>query len=217
VLVVMLSEQAFLNAGPLLVRAFEDAAAAGFIFNVLMVARAPVLVFQGVATSLLPHLTRLRARGAGGEAAFHQSIRATLITVAVFSALVLAGVAAVGPAAMQVAFGDEFDYDRLGLMLVAAAMGFYLAATTLSQAALAHGAPARAARCWALSASLFLAWCLLPVIEDEARRVEVGFLGGAALLALLLAVVYRAMPSEGIGPDSPEEIEARLAAADEAG
>jgi O-antigen/teichoic acid export membrane protein len=217
VLVVMLSEQAFLNAGPLLVRAFEDAAAAGFIFNVLMVARAPVLVFQGVATSLLPHLTRLRTRGAPGEEAFHDSVRATLIAVAGFSALVLALVAAVGPEAMQVAFGDEFEYDRLGLVLVAAAMGFYLAATTLNQAALAHGAAARAARCWAVSAALFLAWCLIPAIEDVARRVEIGFLGGALLLALLLARVYRTVPTGGIGPDSPEEIEARLAAADEAG
>jgi len=216
VLVVMLSEQVFLNAGPLLVRAFEDAAAAGFIFNVLMVVRAPVLVFQGVATSLLPHLTRLRA-GGGGEDAFHQSIRITLMAIAAFSALTLAVVAAVGPAAMQIAFGDDFDYDRLGLMIMAVAMGFYLAATTLSQAALAHGAAARAARCWAVSAALFLGWCLLPLIEDEARRVEVGFLGGAVLLALLLVRVYRTAPSDGIGPDSPEEIEARLAAADEAG
>ena len=72
----MVGEQVFLNAGPLLVRAFEDAAAAGFIFNILMVARAPVLIFQGVSASLLPHLTRMRARG--GEDAFHSSIRATL-------------------------------------------------------------------------------------------------------------------------------------------
>ena len=63
----MLSEQIFLNAGPLLVRASEGAAAAGYIFNVLMLARAPLLVFQGIAISLLPHLTRLRSRG-GGEA-----------------------------------------------------------------------------------------------------------------------------------------------------
>ena len=217
VLVVMLSEQAFLNAGPLLVRAFEDAAAAGFIFNVLMVARAPVLVFQGVATSLLPHLTRLRAGGSGSEDAFHQSIRLTLIAVAAFSAAVFAAVTAVGPAAMQIAFGDDFDYDRLGLMIVAAAMGFYLAATTLSQAALAHGAAASAARCWAVSAAIFLSWCLLPLVDDEARRVEVGFLGGSILLALLLLRVYRTLPSDGISPDSPQEIEARLAAADEAG
>ena len=118
---------------------------------------------------------------------------------------------------MQVAFGDEFEYERLDLMIVAAGMGFYLAATTLSQAALAHGAPARAARCWAVSAALFLGWSLTPLVEDEARRIEVGFLGAAALLALLLARVYRTVPLAGIGPVSPEEIEARLAAADEAG
>ena len=216
VLVVMLSEQVLLNAGPLLVSAFEDAAAAGFIFNVLMVVRAPVLVFQGVATSLLPHLTRLRARG-GGEEAFHHSIRITLIAIAVFATAALAVVAAAGPAAMQIAFGDEFEYDRVDLMIVAVSMGFYLASTTLSQAALAHGAPARAARCWAISAALFLGWCLAPIVEDEARRVEVGFLGAAILLTLLLARVYRTVPVEGISPDSPEEIEARLAAADEAG
>ena len=57
----MLSEQTLLNAGPLLVRASEGAAAAGFIFNVLMIARAPLVLFQAVATSLLPHLTRLRS------------------------------------------------------------------------------------------------------------------------------------------------------------
>ena len=217
VLVVMLSEQAFLNAGPLLVRAFEDAAAAGFIFNVLMVVRAPVLVFQGVATSLLPHLTRLRARGDAGEDAFHLSIRVTLLAVAGFSALALVAVAAVGPQAMQIAFGDDFTYDRAGLMLMAGSLGFYLAATTLSQAALAHGAAARAARCWAISASAFLTWCLIPLVEDEARRVETGFLGASILLALLLARVYRTVPSAGIAPDSAEEIEARLSAADEVG
>ncbi|MEK6277376.1 MAG: hypothetical protein AABM29_05115, partial [Actinomycetota bacterium] len=38
VLLIMFSEQTFLNAGPLLVRATDGAAAAGFIFNVLMIA-----------------------------------------------------------------------------------------------------------------------------------------------------------------------------------
>ena len=217
VLVVMVSEQAFLNAGPLLISGFVDAAAAGFIFNVLMVVRAPVLVFQGVATSLLPHLTRLRARGAAGDDAFHDSVRTTLIAIACFTALVLLAVLAVGPAAMQIAFGDEFTYDRAALVIMAAAMGFHLTATTFSQAALAHGAAARAARCWAVSGALFLAWCLTPIVADEARRVEVGFLGGAIVLAALLARVYRSAPDAGIGPGSPEEIEARLAAADEAG
>ena len=66
VLLVMLCEQTFLNAGPLLVKATADtggAALAGFTFNVLLIARAPLQLFQAVQTSILPHLTRLRAGG----------------------------------------------------------------------------------------------------------------------------------------------------------
>src|SRR6185503_372545 len=59
VLVIMFSEQAFLNAGPLITRGLQGAAAAGFIFNVLMIARAPLQLFQAVSTSSLPHLTSL--------------------------------------------------------------------------------------------------------------------------------------------------------------
>ena len=218
VLVVMLGEQVFLNAGPLLVRAFEDAAAAGFVFNMLMVARAPVLVFQGVAISLLPHLTRLGARGKGSAREFGASVALTLRAVAVFAAATVVVLAAVGPQLMQIAFGDRFEYDRLGLVIVGVGMGFYLAATTLSQAVLARGAAARGARCWAVAAAAFLVWCLLPVITDEARRVEVGFTLAAALLAALLAVAYRrSAGGAGMKPGSPDEIEARLAVADEAG
>ena len=216
VLVVMLGEQAFLNAGPLLMRAFDDAAAAGFIFNVLMVARAPVLIFQGVATSLLPHLTRMRVAGPSGDDEFRHSIRLTLITVAGFATLIVALMIAIGPSLMHIAFGDRFSYDRLGLALVAVGMGFYLTATTLSQATLARGAASEAARCWALGAVFFLTWCLLPFVADEARRVEIGFLAASALLAALLTWVYRLAHGPGIEPDSAEEIEARLAAADEA-
>src|SRR6185295_3841291 len=79
VLLIMLSEQIFLNAGPLLLHATVNAAAAGYIFNVLMLARAPLLVFQGIAISLLPHLTRLRSRGqAEADAAFSGSVEITL-------------------------------------------------------------------------------------------------------------------------------------------
>jgi O-antigen/teichoic acid export membrane protein len=83
VLMIMLAEQTFLNAGPLLVNASVGAAAAGFIFNVLMIARAPLQLFQAVATSLLPHLTRLRTdEAASGEEAFRLSVRSTLWAIA---------------------------------------------------------------------------------------------------------------------------------------
>jgi O-antigen/teichoic acid export membrane protein len=221
VLLIMISEQSLLNAGPLIVRGLEGAAAAGFIFNVLMIARAPLVLFQAVATSLLPHLTRLRTSGAAGDAgAFRASVRMTLAAIAAFAALVALIVAVAGPELMQLAFGKKFTYDRAGLLIVTAGMGFYLASATLNQAALAQGQVRAAAVRWVVCAAGFVAWNLVPVL-DEFRRVEVGFAGAAALLCALLFLLYRhpprvARPEDLVTPGSPEEIEARLAAADEA-
>ena len=120
---------------------------------------------------------------------------------------------------MQLAFGDKFSYDRVGLLIVTAGMGFYLSSGTLSQAALAQGQVRRAAACWVGCALAFIGWNLLPVL-DEFRRVEVGFAGAAVLLSGLLYLLYRrprARPEDVVEPGSPQELEARLAAADEAG
>lgn len=220
VLLIMISEQAFLNTGPLLVNGAIGAAAAGFIFNVLMIARAPLQLFQAVATSLLPHLTRLRSSGdETGAEAFRLSVRSTIWAIAGFAALALVVVAAAGPTLMQLAFGEKFDYDRTGLLIVTAGMGLYLCAATLNQAALAQGQVRRAAACWVGCAVGFVAWNLLPIL-DEFRRVEVGFTAAAGVLALLLFLLYRhphVRPEDVPAPDSPKELEARLAAADEAG
>jgi O-antigen/teichoic acid export membrane protein len=218
VLLIMFSEQTFLNAGPLLLRASEGAAAAGFIFNVLMIARAPLVMFQAVATSLLPHLTRLLSRGAGaGERAFRLSVRGTIVVIAALAAVVGLAVLAAGPELMQIAFGDKFTYDRAGLLIVTVGMGFYLSAATLNQAALAQGQARRAAMCWVACAAGFVVWNLLPVL-DEFRRVEIGFTAAAVVLCGLLFLLYRrphARPEDVLRPDSPQELEARLAAADE--
>jgi len=219
ILLVMVSEQVFLNSGPLFARAEEGAAAAGFIFNVLMIARAPVVLFQAAATSLLPHLTRLRSTGEkSSEEAFRLSVRITLGAIAGFAALTMLAILAAGPELMQAAFGGTFTYDRGGLVIVAAGMGLYLGATTLNQAVLAQGQAHRAALCWGASAAGLIAWYAVPAL-DVFRRIEVGFAGAAAVLFLLLYLVYaRPRPEAGdrIEPGSPREIEARLAAADEA-
>jgi O-antigen/teichoic acid export membrane protein len=220
VLVMMLSEQVMVSSGALFVRATEGAAAAGFIFNVLMVARAPLVLFQAIAASLLPHLTRLRTRGgATGRQAFRMSVNTTLLTIAAFAALTTLGVLAVGPEAMQLAFGEKFSYDRAGLVIVALGMGFYLSGAALNQAALAQGQARRAAACWLLCAALFVAWNLVAPL-DPFRTVEVGFAGSAVLLAGLLYLLYarpHPLAADAFEPGSPREIEARLAAADEIG
>ena len=58
----MAAEQALLN-GPVLATdaTAEDAALAGFVFNVLLITRAPLQLFQAIQTSLLPHLSGLAA------------------------------------------------------------------------------------------------------------------------------------------------------------
>lgn len=197
VMAMMISEQVFLNAGPLIVRGVEGVAAAGFIFNVFMLARAPVLLFQATATSLLPHLTRLRSGGrAAGIEAFRLSVRVTVGAIAAFTALTGGIVLLAGPELMELAFGGSFTYDRAGLLIVTVGMGLYLSASTFNQAVMAQGRVGSAAACYLGSALFFVAVAVSPAL-DAIRRVEVGFAAGAALLCGLLFLVYRGSHAYG--------------------
>lgn len=219
VLLIMFSEQAFLNAGPLITRGLQDAAAAGFIFNVLMIARAPLQLFQSVSTSILPHLTSLHTSDAPeSEREFHRTVRMVLLAVAAFAVFTALVVLAAGPKLMQIAFSNRFTYDREGLLLVTAGMGLYLCSVTVNQACIAQGQVRRAAVRWISCAVIFIGWNFVPLVSNEYRRVEIGFLLAAGVLFSLLYYVYR-RPHERPGdvpePGSAEELEARLALMDE--
>jgi len=192
VLLIMLSEQTFLNAGPLLVKANEGArgaALAGFAFNVLLIARAPLQLFQAVQTSILPHLTRLRASGETDP--FRRSVNLTLVAIAAFAGGVALVMLAIGPWLMDLVFGGNFDYERGGLVLVSIGMGLYLAAATLNQALLAHGRAPHAAAAWVVCAIAFALFLLLADFDDRVLQVEIAFLGAAACLCALLHSLYR--------------------------
>jgi O-antigen/teichoic acid export membrane protein len=220
VLVIMVSEQAILNSGVLIVKVDTGSnSLAALIFAVLMIARAPLQLFQAVSTTLLPHLTRLivteQDEARSGD--FGRSVRMTVTACLGFGALTVVGVLIAGPAVMRLVFGPGFDYDRGGLAMVAAGMGLYLAATTLNQAVLAQGRARVASGSWAVSAFFFVAFLLVASME-QVREVEVAFLATAALLASLLYVAYRRpvrLAEPRIRPGSAEEVEAVLASADE--
>jgi O-antigen/teichoic acid export membrane protein len=219
VLVIMCSEQAILNSGVLIVKADTgDDALAALIFAVLMIARAPLQLFQAVSTTLLPHLTGLlvREEGAARGGDFGRSVQLTVTACLAFGAVTVVGVLLVGPAAMRLLFGPEFDYDRIGLAMVAAGMGLYLSATTVNQAVLAQGRARLAAGAWAVSAMFFVTFMLVASME-AVREVEVAFVVTAGLLSTLLYVVYRSYAGveQSMRPGSGEELEAVLAAADE--
>lgn len=219
VLVIMFSEQAFLNAGPLIIRGLQGAAAAGFIFNVLMLARAPLQVFQAVSTSILPHLTGLHTSDdPDSEHEFHRSVRMVLLGIAAFAAFTGLVVVIAGPQLMQIAFSKKYSYDRGELLMVTVAMGLYLCSVTVNQACVAQGQVRRAAARWIVCAALFIAWNFVPLVSNEFHRVEVGFVLAAGVLFGLLYLIYR-RPHERAedvpAPGSPEELEMRLAAVDE--
>jgi O-antigen/teichoic acid export membrane protein len=194
VLVIMVCEQAFLNAGPLLVKSTADtngAALAGFAFNVVLIARAPLQLFQAVQTAILPHLTELSATAAVDE--FRRSVATTIKAIAGFAAIVTLGLLAFGPFAMHVLFGDKgFDYERFGLVAMGAGMGLYLCGATLNQAALARGRAAQAAGCWLLAAATYVVVLVGPSFDDAVLQLEIAFLSGAVVLCAALYALYRA-------------------------
>jgi O-antigen/teichoic acid export membrane protein len=193
VLTIMVCEQAFLNAGPLIVKSAADSdgtALAGFAFNVVLIARAPLQLFQAIQTAILPHLTELSATE--DVTGFQRAVGATVKAIAAFAAAVALALLAIGPFAMHVLFGDKgFDYGRFGLVAIGVGMGLYLCAATLNQAALARARAGHAAACWVAAAAAYVVFLLIPGWHDRVLQLEVGFLVGAGILCALLYGLYR--------------------------
>jgi O-antigen/teichoic acid export membrane protein len=187
---IMLCEQTILNAAVLTVDATSNNhALAGIVFNVLLIARAPLQLFQAIQTSLLPHLTGLEATE--GHDAFARAIRITVLAIAAFAAAVAVGLLAIGPFVMTHVFGQHYPYGRVGLALIGLGMGLHLTSGALNQAALARGRAQAASACWALAAVLFIAWMFLPIVSDQLLRTEIGYAGACAVLVGMLTGLYR--------------------------
>jgi O-antigen/teichoic acid export membrane protein len=195
VVAIMLSEQTLMNAGVLVVAAGSGKAGltsglTGFVFNVMLIVRAPLQLFQAIQTSILPHLAGLEARESAEQ--FHRAIRLTVLVIAAFALAVALGLLAIGPFVMKAALGDHgFTYHRVGLALVGLGMGLHLASGTFNQAALARGRARAAAFCWLTAAALFVLFVAFHTIGNEVTRVEVGYFGATAVLCALLTAVYR--------------------------
>ena len=198
---IMLAEQTLLNAAVLTVDATSaDRALAGIVFNVLLIARAPLQLFQAIQTSLLPHLTGLEATA--GHRAFARAVRTTLLAVLAFAAAVSLGLLVIGPFVMEhIFFGQDYNYGRVGLALIGVGMGLHLASGALNQAALARDRARAAACCWLLAGVLFLGWMFTPAVSDQLLRTEIGYAGATCVLALALGILYRA-GSRGAPPEN---------------
>jgi O-antigen/teichoic acid export membrane protein len=188
-LVIMACEQTILNAAPFIANStVGGAAAAAMVVNILLIARAPMQLFQSIATSLLPHLSSLRATGDFGT--YRRSVRLTLLAIAGAAGAGAVVMAAIGPWLMQTVLGDEYVYGRAGLVAVTLGMGLYLCAATLNQSALAAGRIKAAVACWLTATAAFVTWLLLPFHDSALTRVEIGYPASALLLFVLLFALY---------------------------
>jgi O-antigen/teichoic acid export membrane protein len=199
---VAVAEQVLVSGGPLLVMLAGGAgaaSAAGVVFAATMLVRAPVFLFQGVSAALLPSLTRLNALG--DTARFRRSVLRTTAVLGLFSLVLMAGAAAVGPQAMRILYGSGFEVTRLDLAVLCAGIGCYLLAATLSHAVLARGRAPWAGAIWTVAAVAFVALELMAP-GAPLHRVSLAFAGASALMAALFLALVVGRP----GPPSTPKV-----------
>ena len=186
--VIAVADQVLVNGGPLLVMlgGGEDVGkVAGLVFAATMLVRIPVFVFQGLATSLLPNLTRLHA--ASERALFHRAVLRAAGGLAGCAVLIVLTVSLVGPEAMELVYGPEYQVGRLELALLGVGVGCYLATSTFSQALLALDSGRIAAAGWIVSSLIFLGvYFVAP--GDALMQVAIAFAVGTAAAVPLLAL-----------------------------
>ena len=195
---IMLAEQTLMNAGVLIVAANAGGSAGltvgitGFVFNVMLIVRAPLQLFQAIQTSILPHLAGLEARENADD--FHHAIRVTILVITAFALAVALGLLLIGPPVMTAVLGDKgYHYGRLGTR---AGRGWEWGCISCRGRSTRQRwravRPRWAAAAWLAAAVLFVAFVASSLIASEVTRVEVGYFGATAVLCLLLAVVYGA-------------------------
>ena len=192
VLCIMLAEQTLLNGGVLAADLnATDAAVAGYVFNALLIARAPLQLFQAVQGSLLPHLAGLEATE--GRARVRASaIRITILAIAGFAGAVALGLLIARPVR------DEHPVRRRRDLRAVRARGGR--ARDGRPPRRGHAQPGRAGPRPRRRGRRRLAGQRRRLRRlDAARRrrrrarraPRSGYLGAASLLCALLAVVYR--------------------------
>lgn len=188
-LVIMACEQAILNVATFATnRTAGGAFAAAAVINILVIARAPMQLFQSVATSLLPHLSKLHA--ASDFKTYRHSVRVTLLAIAAFAGVASLVMLIAGPTIMEIVFGKKYVFDRSDLVLITAGMGVYLCAATLNQTALAAKKTGLAVACWLTATTFFVIWEYGGFVKDPIDRVAYGYPAASLILFALLFTLY---------------------------
>ncbi|MFS8479079.1 MAG: polysaccharide biosynthesis protein [Micromonosporaceae bacterium] len=162
-----------------------DAAFVAALLAALVLVRLPLFLFGSLQAALLPGLSA--ALAAGDERAWRRLlVRALGVVTALAGAAGVVGVVA-GPALIRVFFDAPDVLGRADFALLAAGTLAYLWALVLGQGVLVRGRHLDQAAAWVAGGALLVAVTLAP--GDVALRVELGYTAGAALVAVVLALV----------------------------
>lgn len=188
-----LSMQLLLNSAIVvagLVGTGPDAVLAGHLLAVIMLARLPVFVFQAGQAA---YVGRVATRAHAGDLVGLRRLLGRLAAlVAAVACLTVVGAAVVGPQAVRLVFGAEYDISRGAATLVALGVAAYLVASVSNDVAVALGEHLRLGLAWATGiASACLVAALVP---DLVLRATLPLLVGSVVAAavLLPAVRHRA-------------------------
>lgn len=176
------------NAGPVLVQVLSPAGsqAAGIFLSALVVARLPLYLFQAVQATMLPNFSALAARGEHEE--FRAGVRRLVQVCLALIAITTLGAAALGPWAVALLFGPDFEVARRTITILTAASCVYLLATALVNVGVAAGRHHLATWCWAAGTACFVLTTAL--VPDLLLRVELAYLAGSCVAAVVaLALV----------------------------
>lgn len=148
-------------------------------------ARVPVLMFMAVQAALLPKLAKYT--GAGRHDDFRAALRQLFVVVIGVAVLGVVLAALLGPMAGEILF-KNFDPDIVGagdLAMLAAGSGGLIVALTAAQALIALDGHARAMWGWLAGVVGFFVGVM--VSSDLLLRVEIGFLSGSIVAALVMS------------------------------
>ncbi|MBO9556690.1 hypothetical protein [Cellulomonas sp.] len=185
-----LGSQLLANAGPVaaqLLRRADEVATAAQLVNALTVARIPLFLFAAVQAVFLPQLAAYVARHERNR--FSSSLRTALLLTGVIGAFGIGATAVVGPAAVRLLFGPEFDVDRTVIVVLAASAILFMLVQVIVQAMLALARDGWAICVWAAGLVGLLLCLVVPL--GLALRVSLALTAGSATALVVAALALR--------------------------
>lgn len=185
-----LTSQALANAGPVatqLLKGPGDEAAAANLVNALTVARIPLFLFAAVQAVFLPRLAQYVARDE--RTAYTSALRTASLITAAIGVLGVAASALVGPQAVQLLFGAEFDIGQGDIALLALSAALFMNVQVLVQGLLARGRDAAATASWSIGLVALVVALALPL--PLTTRVSLALVIGSAAALVAAAVALR--------------------------